>query len=595
MELSHLINLISELPEDIELKYVRGDDTCIFKRVDTDEPRVFAMTNTGKMLSWAPSYLRELADKIRANVLFNISALLNNKGSFRTVIETIIAHTSEFYWVRCSNQIMVVWRPDVKHAVGELTECDVTDVLDSSSDDTLIVNETTELNYSTNQLVELLKSMYAKQNVAGIHMFGIKYGQYLEDMSAQDLVTKAGLPSSYFVELNKGKALYRALMSNDFGVRFYKPREIVAGEKKRSATTAPLQQIFYGAPGTGKSHAIKRETKGQKTIRTTFHPDTDYASFVGAYKPTMKRVDVQVVPVVLNNGASFEQNRGTFSEERISYEFVMQSFLQAYVAAWERQKEENPEPIYLIIEEINRGNCAQIFGDIFQLLDRNDNGFSEYPISADKDMRSHLAKVLSDIEVANESYINSLFEGEDNIVDEIKSGKVLVLPDNLYIWATMNTSDQSLFPIDSAFKRRWEWKYVPISDAREGWTLSIGGKRYDWWKFLTEINRNIDDITKSEDKKLGYFFCKAVDGTISAETFVSKVVFYLWNDVFKDYGLDGPLFKDADGTDLSFNKFYRIDGEGRVAVDTGKVALFLNNLGVLPVSGETEERVARVD
>lgn len=595
MELSHLINLISELPEDIELKYVRGDDTCIFKRVDTDEPRVFAMTNTGKMLSWAPSYLRELADKIRANVLFNISALLNNKGSFRTVIETIIAHTSEFYWVRCSNQIMVVWRPDVKHAVGELTECDVTDVLDPSSDDTLIVNETTELNYSTNQLVELLKSMYAKQNVAGIHMFGIKYGQYLEDMSAQDLVTKAGLPSSYFVELNKGKALYRALMSNDFGVRFYKPREIVAGEKKRSATTAPLQQIFYGAPGTGKSHAIKRETKGQKTIRTTFHPDTDYASFVGAYKPTMKRVDVQVVPVVLNNGASFEQNRGTFSEERISYEFVMQSFLQAYVAAWERQKEENPEPIYLIIEEINRGNCAQIFGDIFQLLDRNDNGFSEYPISADKDMQSHLAKVLSDIEVANESYINSLFEGEDNIVDEIKSGKVLVLPDNLYIWATMNTSDQSLFPIDSAFKRRWEWKYVPISDAHEGWTLSIGGKRYDWWKFLTEINRNIDDITKSEDKKLGYFFCKAVDGTISAETFVSKVVFYLWNDVFKDYGLDGPLFKDADGTDLSFNKFYRIDGEGRVAVDTGKVALFLNNLGVLPVSGETEERVARVD
>jgi hypothetical protein len=351
-------------------------------------------------------------------------------------------------------------------------------------------------------------------------------------------------------------------------------------------STKSIQRIYYGAPGTGKSHAIKDETKGEKTIRITFHPDTDYASFVGAYKPTMKKVDVQVVPVVLSTGASFEQNKGTFSEERISYEYVMQAFLQAYVAAWEYQQDENPKPVYLIIEEINRGNCAQIFGDIFQLLDRNDNGFSDYPINADQDLQTHLCKKLSAINIANEDSINSLFESEKSIVDDIKSGKVLVLPNNLYIWATMNTSDQSLFPIDSAFKRRWDWNYVPILDAHKGWKINVRGTNYDWWDFLTRINDSIGSTTQSEDKKLGYFFCKTVNGVISAETFVSKVIFYLWNDVFKDFGLGDPLFKDDDGKELSFNKFYMVDERGKAIVNADKVALFLNNLGVKQIGSE---------
>jgi 5-methylcytosine-specific restriction endonuclease McrBC GTP-binding regulatory subunit McrB len=327
-----------------------------------------------------------------------------------------------------------------------------------------------------------------------------------------------------------------------------------------------LQRIFYGAPGTGKSHTIKEETKGKKTIRTTFHPDTDYASFVGAYKPTMKKVDVQVVPVVLNNGASFEQNRGTLSEERISYEFVMQSFLQAYVAAWRNQEQENPQPVYLIIEEINRGNCAQIFGDIFQLLDRNDYGFSDYPINADQDLQSHLCKELSSINVLRESYINSLFDGEGAIVERIKSGEVLVLPDNLFIWATMNTSDQSLFPIDSAFKRRWNWEYVPIEYDKKNWTFVIGSHRYSWGEFLKVMNPQIYDLTDSSDKQMGYFFAKpdkksdealSENDTISEDVFLNKVLFYIWTDVLKDFDAGRePFLKTGTKKAYEFSEFF---------------------------------------
>ena len=154
----------------------------------------------------------------------------------------------------------------------------------------------------------------------------------------------------------------------------------------------PLQQIFYGAPGTGKSHEIKKVTKGKSVIRTTFHPDSDYSTFVGAYKPTMEDTETMVVPVVVNNGISL-QEKGTFVEKRIVYKFIMQAFLKAYLGAWKKytdRKSDEAEPQFLVIEEINRGNCAQIFGDLFQLLDRNDEHFSEYPIESDTDLQREI-------------------------------------------------------------------------------------------------------------------------------------------------------------------------------------------------------------
>lgn len=351
-----------------------------------------------------------------------------------------------------------------------------------------------------------------------------------------------------------------------------------------------LQQIFYGAPGTGKSHAINELTAGKDVIRTTFHPDTDYSTFVGAYKPTTKSVPVitvigtEAVPVRDKNGKEM-------MEDKIVYEYVSQAFLQAYVAAWRKycdvQEGEEPMDEFLVIEEINRGNCAQIFGDLFQLLDRGDEGFSEYPIKADSDMKKLLEKEFEGLEIKNKEGINALFKSGKDVVAEVLAGDVLLLPNNLYIWATMNTSDQSLFPIDSAFKRRWDWHYVPISDAGKKWMIEVNGAQYDWWKFLEAINDKVYHATYSEDKKMGYFFCKANDGVISAEKFVSKVIFYLWNDVFKDSEFEGDTFKDEDGEKLSFDKFYSVESNP-IKVDEKKIVKFLSNLGLTPKT-ETDE------
>ena len=355
-----------------------------------------------------------------------------------------------------------------------------------------------------------------------------------------------------------------------------------------------LQQIFYGAPGTGKSHTINEVTKGEDVIRTTFHPDTDYSSFVGAYKPTT--IEETVMTVIGTKAVPVEDADGNERKEsKIIYEFVAQSFLQAYIAAWKKYADsENDEPKkqFLVIEEINRGNCAQIFGDLFQLLDRNDYGFSEYPIKADADMKKQLKKVFKGLDIPQKDSINAMYEGRD-VVKEVLDGDLLLLPNNLYIWATMNTSDQSLFPIDSAFKRRWDWTYIPISNANKGWTIKIGDTHYDWWQFVERINDLIGRTTNSEDKKLGYFFCKAKDGEICAETFVGKVIFYLWNDVFKDYDFCDQVFNDANGNKLTFDKFYTAEGNNSKVIEE-KVELFLKNLG-LETSVQQENMDENID
>ena len=391
----------------------------------------------------------------------------------------------------------------------------------------------------------------------------------------------------------KGKRQYTNTLNTY--IRFLKAREFFkesdATEAYRKETLRtnilPLQQIFYGAPGTGKSHTIKEHTEGQDVIRTTFHPDTDYSTFVGAYKPTMK-----LLPICNELGEPVKIGGSTMHKEQISYEFVPQAFLQAYVAAWQKMgKAENcgnAGAEYLVIEEINRGNCAQIFGDLFQLLDRGDNGFSEYPINADADMKSCLQKAFKALDLGGVSdAINRMYNGED-IARQVKAGDILLLPSNLYIWATMNTSDQSLFPIDSAFKRRWDWQYVPISDAGKQWVIRVNGNDYNWWRFLEEINKRIYDATYSEDKKLGYFFCKANSGVIDADVFVSKVVFYLWNDVFKDMEFESDAFKDGEGGKLSFDKFYTVEA-GKTKVVSDKVELFLRNLGLEPIETIEED------
>ena len=356
------------------------------------------------------------------------------------------------------------------------------------------------------------------------------------------------------------------------------------------------QQIYYGAPGTGKSHRIKEQLEGVpkgNIFRITFHPDSDYSTFVGAYNPTMekdceclygkdeliskltelKEQGVTYSPqkfgakywyslkqltladkrdILLACGMSdnytveFDKGiavgeellKGT-KKSRIVYNFIPQTFLNAYMQAY-RKPNEN---VYLIIEEINRGNCAQIFGDLFQLLDRDEYGVSEYTIKADADLKAFLVDEM----------------GKDS--DAIKDGE-LCLPSNLYIYATMNTSDQSLFPIDSAFKRRWDWEYEPIKYKNTNWVIDIQGKTYSWVSFQKEINRRIFEATSSEDKMLGDYFVNPSDGIITEKMLLNKILFYLWNDVCKDG--EGDIFKVSDTEDVSFSELYGDGGKQKL-------------------------------
>ena len=319
-----------------------------------------------------------------------------------------------------------------------------------------------------------------------------KFAEWLIKKAKEKKFPKDKIPSEFFEGMNlpKREAVER---DND--------NENVINESQNGNSQSKVhQKIFFGAPGTGKSFKVNEAIQNQQVFRTTFHPDYDYAQFVGAYKP--KKVG-----------------------DAITYSFVPQVFAKAYAAAWTQyykagKASTTENQVYLVIEEINRGNCAQIFGDIFQLLDRD--GFSQYAIDADCDFAEWLKE-------------NGIGDGK------------LKLPPNLNILATMNTSDQSLFPMDSAFKRRFDWEYVPISfegkDAAK-YQIDIDGSQYSWQDFVETVNEKILDLTESEDKQLGEFFIKPDSGNIiSKERFLGKVMFYLWNEVCKDEHKNGSFFR----------------------------------------------------
>jgi hypothetical protein len=365
----------------------------------------------------------------------------------------------------------------------------------------------------------------------------------------------------------------------------------------------PLQVIYYGAPGTGKSFTIDGMTDDENSVRTTFHPDSDYASFVGAYKPTMENVPINSI---YGESVQFAtgKNGHPGTEKKIVYKYVPQAFLKAYVAAWSNLD----TPYFLIIEEINRGNCAQIFGDLFQLLDRNNAGSSSYAIHADEDITQFLSgdnKGFASLSDEQKDAIRAFELHKDNgktqaVGQDILNGKLLLLPPNLYIWATMNTSDQSLFPIDSAFKRRWNWKYMPIEynplDKKTqqpiDWKFQIGDNLYSWGQFLGKINPEIYTLTESSDKQMGYFFAKAdnATGIISEDVFLNKVLFYLWTDVFKDFDVSSELFKNKKANrSFRFTDFFE---------DSEALGNFIDNLdlnSIEPVNlAMTEDGISRL-
>lgn len=267
------------------------------------------------------------------------------------------------------------------------------------------------------------------------------------------------------------------------------------------------QIIIYGAPGTGKSYNVdnflkKNNVKEDQVIRVVFHSDYAYSDFVGFISPSTK-------------------NKG----KEIEYNFEPGPF----TIALEKALKNLSEDIYLILEELNRGNTAAIFGDVFQLLDRDDKGQSEYPIT-NRPIRMYLNDEIS-----------------SNIFNELNLGEnEITIPNNLKFICTMNTADQNVFVIDTAFKRRFKMHYVPINFENKTEQLekldnlsktNIFNGNYTWSDFAKKINELIDNenysgFSISEDKKLGQYFVQEKDVS-SKQAFCDKVIYYLKNDVFK--------------------------------------------------------------
>ena len=277
-----------------------------------------------------------------------------------------------------------------------------------------------------------------------------------------------------------------------------------------SPSTQPLQQtIYYGVPGSGKSHKIDEITKNlseDQKIRVVFHPEYTNADFVG-----------QILPCLTSDGIEYRFKAGPFS--RI--------LKKAY---------QNPnKPHYLIIEEINRGNAAAIFGDLFQLLDRDSEGWSSYEIEN--------LDINSFIRSKNSTYSDAKIESSVNVGGYTWTENTGIrLPPNLSLLATMNTSDQNVFTLDNAFQRRWDMELVPNScddPTQMQAKISVKEKTITWKSFQSKINEviaekgNESGFSSMEDKRLGCWFIKNNEKGIDPEKFANKVLKYLWDDAFK--------------------------------------------------------------
>lgn len=283
----------------------------------------------------------------------------------------------------------------------------------------------------------------------------------------------------------------------------------------------PRQKIIYGAPGTGKSFDLQEQvdklgfTK-ENTKRVTFHPNYSYQQFVGTYKPTPIYKDIEDSAKLFDSTKKYELAGDNKKEPIIDYTFVPGPFLTLLVEA---MKEENKEkPFMLIIEEINRASVASVFGDIFQLLDRDKNNISEYEIEFNADVSNYLKS--------------------EGIKDQ-----AIRIPSNLFIWATMNSADQGVMPLDSAFKRRWSFEYLEL-DKKEvevsTWTVKFQDKIFFWNKFRKCLNEKLISLSVPEDKLIGPFFLK--ESELKDDNAIkNKLLIYLRDDVVRHNPED--LFK----------------------------------------------------
>lgn len=467
MKLQHLLELINELSPNTYFKYIRSDEQCEYIKIDMSEPRVYSQTPDGKDHSIADTYLQVLAERIEENVPFNISQLMNNSGSNRPIIETIIAHTKEFYWYQNGRAKYVVWIPTKPHIPGELKEWTDSSIIQTTSIkpivktvDELIVNDSSSHLFSEQELGDILKSMYKAGNnnhsqVAGIHLFGLKYGQNIRanKLSVKNIVSRAGLSENYIVEINKGVKLSELISQNSFGMAFWNGETKVKKKSEFSNLIINSAQGYYlqyltalrtkpfmllaGISGTGKSRIVRK--LAQATV-------TEELQKAEGYKGT----DFTNDRWTLHSPANFEliQVKPNWhnSMDVISYlsnipspHYVFTPFIEFIVKAWQ-----HPEvPFFLCLDEMNLAPVEEYFAEFLSAIESRSFEGGEY-------LTDPIIKPFNSFgEDVAKKMVNTLFpnftagDTESAITKVIKHFRTrgLTLPKNLIVIGTVNMDE----------------------------------------------------------------------------------------------------------------------------------------------------------
>ena len=467
MKLQHLLELINELSPNTYFKYIRSDEQCEYMKIDMSEPRVYSQTPDGKDHSIAETYLQVLAERIEENVPFNISQLMNNSGSNRPIIETIIAHTKEFYWYQNGRAKYVVWIPTKPHIPGELKEWTDRSIIQTTSIkpivktiDELIVNDLSSHLFSEQELGDTLRNMYKAGNnnhsqVASIHLFGLKYGQNIRanKLSVKNIVSRAGLSDNYIVEINKGVKLSELISQNSFGMAFWNGETKVKKKSEfsnliiNSAQGYSLQyltalrtkpfMLLAGISGTGKSRIVRKlaqATVTEELQKSEGYEGTDFANDRWKLHSPANFELIQVKP----NWHNSMDVIGYLSNIP-SPHYVFTPFIEFIVKAWQY-----PEvPFFLCLDEMNLAPVEEYFAEFLSAIESRSFEGGEYMtdpiIKPFNSFGDDVAKMM----------VNTLFpnftagDTESTTTKIIKHFRIkgLTLPKNLIVIGTVNMDE----------------------------------------------------------------------------------------------------------------------------------------------------------
>ncbi len=535
MKLQHLLELINELSPNTYFKYIRSDEQCEYIKIDMSEPRVYSQTPDGKDHSIADTYLQVLAERIEENVPFNISQLMNNSGSNRPIIETIIAHTKEFYWYQNGRAKYVVWIPTKPHIPGELKEWTDSSIIQTTSIkpivktvDELIVNDSSSHLFSEQELGDILKSMYKAGNnnhsqVAGIHLFGLKYGQNIRanKLSVKNIVSRAGLSENYIVEINKGVKLSELISQNSFGMAFWNGETKVKKKSEFSNLIINSAQGYYlqyltalrtksfmllaGISGTGKSRIVRKlaqATVTEELQKAEGYKGTDFANDRWTLHSPANFELIQVKP----NWHNSMDVIGYLSNIP-SPHYVFTPFIEFIVKAWQ-----HPEvPFFLCLDEMNLAPVEEYFAEFLSAIESRSFEGEEY-------LTDPIIKPFNSFgEDVAKTMVNTLFpnftagDTESAIAKVIKHFRTrgLTLPKNLIVIGTVNM-DETTF----SFSRK-------VLDR----AMSVEMNEVNYDSFLTDTtDDDLKAIVKAFEEKDGANLNKLlVDRHIKAREIIDEL------------------------------------------------------------------------